>query len=468
MAVNLSSEFNTTQFKSDGTLAVGFKIWTFAQGSTTPLPTFTTSAGNVAQSNPIILNARGEVDNLIQLTAGLAYKLVLTDASGDNITIGTNVTIRTEDNIRGINDTTSTVDQWLASGLIPTFVSATSFTLVGDQTTNFHVGRRIKCTVTAGTVYATITVSAFTTLTTITVVVDSGILDSGLSAVSYGILTNTNNSLPSIAARSGANSDITSLLGLTTPLSIAQGGAGNQSVTCTQAAGALTFGLAATSLSFRSLTLTDGTSTVVRVASPLTLVLPSGGTLGAPTTVQQRIVTVAINNAGTPELAIINLAGGNDLSETGLINTVAISAASTANNVFYSTTARTGVAYRVVEVVDAVNTAGAWATPVLVQGAGGNAITAMSSLGYGQTWQNVTGIRTSGTTYFNTTGKPIFILASWTGASAAGNMTVSGVVLPSTSNFGGSQTIPTFVIVPASASYIFTTTLGTASFYELR
>jgi hypothetical protein len=47
-------------------------------------------------------------------------------------------------------------------------------------------------------------------LTTITVVNDSGVLDSGLSAVSYGLLTATNSSVPY----------------LTTPLSQAQGGTG--------------------------------------------------------------------------------------------------------------------------------------------------------------------------------------------------------------------------------------------------
>lgn len=144
-----------------------------------------------------------------------------------------------------------------------------------------------------------------------------------------------------------------------------------QSVTATQTTGALTFGLAASVLDYRSTTLTTGATTTVTNAA-LSLVLPSGSTLGFSTTVQGRAVLVALNNAGTAELAVISLAGGNSLDETGLISTTAISAGSTANNVFYSTTARTSVAYHVVGFVDAVNTAGAWATPVLVQGMGGN------------------------------------------------------------------------------------------------
>jgi hypothetical protein len=144
-----------------------------------------------------------------------------------------------------------------------------------------------------------------------------------------------------------------------------------QPATCTQSAGALTFGISASSLDFRSTTLTTGVPVTINNAA-LSLVLPSGGTLGFITTVLGRAVLVAINNAGTTELAVINQAGGNSLDETGLINTTAIGAGSTSANVFYSTTARTGVAYRVVGFVDAINTAGAWGNPSLVQGFGGN------------------------------------------------------------------------------------------------
>jgi len=79
--------------------------------------------------------------------------------------------------------------------------------------------------------------------------------------------------------------------------------------------------------------------------------------------------------------------------------------------VFYSTTARTGVAYRVVRSITSTQaTAGSWVTtPSAVQGEGGNALSSMSSFGYGQTWQNLTASRAFATTYYNTTGKPIFI-----------------------------------------------------------
>ena len=78
--------------------------------------------------------------------------------------------------------------EWINYGLTPTYVSGTQFTLAGNQTSIFTVGRRVKAFVTAGTVYGTITASAFTSLTTVTVKLDSGNLDSGLSEVDVGIL----------------------------------------------------------------------------------------------------------------------------------------------------------------------------------------------------------------------------------------------------------------------------------------
>jgi hypothetical protein len=120
---------------------------------------------------------------------------------------------------------------------------------------------------------------------------------------------------------------------------------------------------------------------------------------------------LAIDNAGTVELAVVNISGGNQLDETNLISTTAEGGAGAADsaNVIYSATARTNVPYRVVGFIDSTQTtAGTWATaPSTIQGVGGQALTALSSIGYGQTWQSPS--RSSGTTYYNTTGKPIFV-----------------------------------------------------------
>ncbi len=209
------------------------------------------------------------------------------------------------------------------------------------------------------------------------------------------------------AAASGANNDITSLTGLTSPIRQVRE---IQPISASVSGNALTISASALSLEFRSATLGSGTVSFVQ-GTPANLVISSGSTLGTINATQSRIVVLALNNAGTIELAAVNIAGGNDLSETGLISTTAEGGAGAADSasVIYSTTARASVPYRVIGYIESTQaTAGTWATaPSTIQGVGGQALAAMSSLGYGQSWQTVT--RVMGTTYYNTTGRPIQI-----------------------------------------------------------
>lgn len=266
-------------------------------------------------------------------------------------------------------------------------------------------------------------------------------------------------------ATSGANNNITSLTGLTSPIPSANTVGKIESLpNPTLSANAMTLPASTHALDFRSATLSSGLATTVS-GSAAALVIPAGATLGTVNAVQSTIVEVIINNAGTLEKAVVNLAGGNDLSETGVINTTAISAASTAANVFYSTTARTGVPYRVVRTITSTQaTAGQWATsPSAIQGAGGNALDAMQSLGYGQTWQNVTGSRAAGTTYYNTTGKPITVKV--VAGTSLGGVTVGGVAV--TSGISTNVITDTF-IVPAGMPYSIGTLTGGFNWLELR
>jgi len=245
-----------------------------------------------------------------------------------------------------------------------------------------------------------------------------------------------------------------------------------QPISASVNANALTITASALTLDFRSATLGSGTVTRV-TGTPASLVVPSTATLGTFSATQSRLAVLALNNAGTVELAVVNIAGGNDLTETGLISTTAISAAATSASVVYSTTARTNVAYRVIGYVESTQaTAGTWTTaPSTIQGYGGQALAAMSSLGYGQTWQDVTASRVLGTTYFNTTGKPIFIKASSTGTtSSAITIVVGGVTMPQwTVNSASLAIANDSSIVPPGASYSITMTTGTLNkWVELR
>jgi hypothetical protein len=129
----------------------------------------------------------------------------------------------------------------------------------------------------------------------------------------------------------------------------------------------------------------------------------------------------------------------------------------------YSTTARTSLAYRVIGYIESTQaTAGTWATaPSTIQGYGGQALNAMSSLGYGQIYQDLTASRSSGTTYYNTTNKPIFVFI--TAQAASGNPTdltptIGGVAQSSSNTYCASASygVQQQFIVPAGQSYLIT------------
>lgn len=202
MSANLSPVFGAGAqlFNNVGAPLAGGKIYTFLAGSTTLVATYTDSSQGVANSNPIILDSSGRPTTEIWLPGGLQYKFVVTDSS--DVTVG-----YTYDRITGINDATiapTTISEWVL-GSTPTYVSSTSFTVAGDQTTIYMAGRRIKALITAGTAYSSVASSSYGAgVTTVNVTNDSTVLDAGLSTHYYGLIAGTPNSLPvSLFATSG-------------------------------------------------------------------------------------------------------------------------------------------------------------------------------------------------------------------------------------------------------------------------
>jgi hypothetical protein len=154
-----------TQFlDASGAPLVGGKVFTYAAGTTTPLATYTTGAGTVANTNPVILNARGEAD--IWYTNGVSYKVVLTDSA--------DATIWTVDNIA-------------VSGSMAT------------QNAN-------AVNITGGTIGSGVTFNGNTTGTASNVTGVVAVVNGGTGATTASA-ARTNLS----AAASGANTDITSL-----------------------------------------------------------------------------------------------------------------------------------------------------------------------------------------------------------------------------------------------------------------
>jgi hypothetical protein len=226
-----------------------------------------------------------------------------------------------------------------------------------------------------------------------------------------------------------------------------------QPFTATVAASAMTVTLQPTSIDFRSTTLSSGEVTTVDIATAVMLVIPSGATLGTVNAVASNLAIIAINNAGTVVLGVVNIAGGVDLSESGVITSTIINTASDLSTVIYSASAQTSKAYRVIGYVESTQaTAGTWATtPSLVQGAGGQNLV-MGTLGYGQTWQDVSASRAQATNYYNTTGKPIMVNIFTAVAGATGTITVNGAL--AAYNLGSIAEYNKFsVIVPNGNSY---------------
>jgi len=93
--VNLSPLFNgQTLFGPTGLPLAGGQIYCYQAGSSTPLATYTTVNGNIANTNPIILGSDGKLPQEMWLQYGYAYKFIVQDSN--------NVLIDSYDNISGI------------------------------------------------------------------------------------------------------------------------------------------------------------------------------------------------------------------------------------------------------------------------------------------------------------------------------------------------------------------------------
>ena len=228
-----------------------------------------------------------------------------------------------------------------------------------------------------------------------------------------------------------------------------------QPITASVAGNALTLTLNPTTLDFRSNSLNNGTVNTRTVTTPITLTISSGSTLGTANGRAARIVLIAIDNAGTVELAAVNLAGGVNLDEATLMSTTAEGGAGAADsaNVVYSQVARANVPFRVVGYIELTQAAaGTWATaPSTIQGCGGQALASLQSIGFGQTWQNMTASRALGTTYYNETSRPIMVSWVFNISSGSQTLTINGAIAAVVNPNGGLALLQG--IVPPFGSY---------------
>ena len=117
-------------FDNSGNVLTGGKLYTYQAGTTTPQATYTTSAGNVARTNPVVLNAAGRVPDGGEIwITSQAYKFVLTDAN--------DVLIATYDNVVAAGSGTYTVQNFTGDG------TTVAFTLTNapasENSTNVYI-----------------------------------------------------------------------------------------------------------------------------------------------------------------------------------------------------------------------------------------------------------------------------------------------------------------------------------------
>jgi len=111
VVISLFAGVGAQFFDNNGDPLTGGLVYTYAAGTTTPLATYTTSAGTAAHTNPIVLDAAGRV-NEIWLDSASTYKFLVQTSLG--------VTIATYDNVYGaitVNSPTFTGNVTITGGL---------------------------------------------------------------------------------------------------------------------------------------------------------------------------------------------------------------------------------------------------------------------------------------------------------------------------------------------------------------
>lgn len=102
-------------------------------------------------------------------------------------------------------------------------------------------------------------------------------------------------------------------------------------------------------------------------------------------------------------------------------------------------------------------------------------ISAQNNLGNGQNWQNVTGSRSAGVTYYNTSGRSILVnvsLAQLSTSNVQSELKVNGVVVANSSQSGGAVSAVAntmTALIPIGGSYLVTSFLaGLLSWVEMK
>lgn len=104
-------------FDATGAPLVGGKVYTYAAGTTTPLATFTDASATTPNTNPVILDSRGECN--LWFSTATSYKVVLKNA--DDVTQWTVDNISTYGTIASQNANNVSITGGTITGITATF-----------------------------------------------------------------------------------------------------------------------------------------------------------------------------------------------------------------------------------------------------------------------------------------------------------------------------------------------------------
>ena len=248
-----------------------------------------------------------------------------------------------------------------------------------------------------------------------------------------------------------------------------------QPIGVTQSAGAMTITLNPTTLDFRNSTVdlaSGNTVTTLSVSTAITLTIPSTATLGTVSAVASKLLLLAINNAGTIELAVCNAWNNTNLNEASTINTTTISTGATSAVTNYSTTGRTGVYFRVIgELASTQTTAGTWATLPTIKSGGAwtplvNSLTSGTALSASGATVSFTAIPTWANritvtlTNVGTVGAGIPAIRAGNGSYENSGYTATNVNVNAGSTGGAASALTSWDLITTGASgYVYSGTI---------
>lgn len=398
-----------TFFDANSNELGGGKLFVYLAGTTTKATSYAETDGVSANSNPIVLNSRGEVPNGLYVEGGNLYKLVLAPSTDTDPPTSP---IWTRDDLSPINYVApSAISEWQTSGAVATQTGASTFTVPGDQRLTFQVGRRVRAVITAAPQlsYGTISASSFGAgVTTVTLSPISTSLDGGLTGTipDVGLLSATNPSVPVLTdaiwevADDATNTkkygvELQYLSAATKRLRypidktgydvIASDiwGLHNANLYCVSSANTLVFQIKTNAgtdpttsdpafVGFRNATATTGSPAIVTLTGAVSFTLAAGSSLGASNSETVRIWVCAINaGAGGVELAAYRAFDGANIlafNETLLTTTAEGSGTATSAQVLYSATARSNAGMRYLGYVEVQRGVAQWSNaPTFVQ-----------------------------------------------------------------------------------------------------